>query len=106
MMPCFNYSYFITFYSTDSTTTEIYTLSLHDALPILWKRSLRELPFLYNDSPDHRNKNHIHPLYRHNRDFSQIPPEKVPPVGLFYLRHQPSHCCPDLHKTRMVLLTF
>ena len=30
------YYFFIVFFFNDTATTEIYTLSLHDALPILW----------------------------------------------------------------------
>src|SRR5258708_16718021 len=42
-----HYSHIILFFFNDTATTEIYTLSLHDALPI----SLRE---------GHIEKNHIH----------------------------------------------
>src|SRR5258708_21794434 len=31
--------YFLLFFFNDTATTEIYTLSLHDALPISWNRS-------------------------------------------------------------------
>src|SRR5688572_33068375 len=36
--------YFIFFFFNDTATTEIYTLSLHDALPILVLRVARALP--------------------------------------------------------------
>src|SRR2546422_6068945 len=38
------FSYFFLFFFNDTATTEIYTLSLHDALPISWRaRSARSL---------------------------------------------------------------
>src|SRR5258708_29739160 len=41
LIPLTNCSFF--FFFNDTATTEIYTLSLHDALPILFQRSLKEL---------------------------------------------------------------
>src|SRR3712207_9222584 len=36
---CMEYVYFLFFFFNDTATTEIYTLSLHDALPIWWASS-------------------------------------------------------------------
>src|SRR2546430_6184641 len=48
------------FFFNDTATTEIYTLSLHDALPICAARALNE---------DHRRSDHDKPIprYRHQR---------------------------------------
>src|SRR2546430_16495909 len=39
-------SVFFFFFFNDTATTEIYTLSLHDALPICWRFRFRRRPFL------------------------------------------------------------
>src|SRR5690554_4637038 len=56
----------------------------------MWKRFLLELLFLYNDFHGHRNRNHIHLLFRHIRDFLQKHPVMLPPDGLFFLLHLPT----------------
>src|SRR5256885_4656886 len=43
-LPRFNPFFF--FFFNDTATTEIYTLSLHDALPISWERRTRSRPWL------------------------------------------------------------
>src|SRR2546430_9758132 len=43
---------FFFFFFNDTATTEIYTLSLHDALPIFPARPPRELPFGGRDPAD------------------------------------------------------
>ena len=35
--------FFLIFFFNDTATTEIYTLSLHDALPIFWVRDLKDV---------------------------------------------------------------
>src|SRR5712675_2218957 len=40
----FNFLFFFFFFFNDTATTEIYTLSLHDALPIFPLSPVRELP--------------------------------------------------------------
>ena len=40
-------SHYVVFFFNDTATTEIYTLSLHDALPIYSKPSLSSLSILY-----------------------------------------------------------
>src|SRR6266704_5695124 len=40
----FLFFFFFFFFFNDTATTEIYTLSLHDALPISWTRSTRPRP--------------------------------------------------------------
>ena len=45
------------FFFNDTATTEIYTLSLHDALPI-WARALGELTGMSK----HRAENFVHPV--------------------------------------------
>src|SRR5688572_31474070 len=48
MLYCDSYLFFFFFFFNDTATTEIYTLSLHDALPILDQRSnLYSLGALY-----------------------------------------------------------
>src|SRR5437764_13815431 len=49
------------FFINDTATTEIYTLSLHDALPILQQQDNHEYPFLYQ-----RQKLKFLPLRRYN----------------------------------------
>src|SRR2546422_11571761 len=43
---------FFFFFFNDTATTEIYTLSLHDALPILGRRERRLLELLKAEQPD------------------------------------------------------
>src|SRR3982750_5059587 len=47
LFPFFLFFWFFCF--NDTATTEIYTLSLHDALPIWWQRSLRDGRFVAGD---------------------------------------------------------
>src|SRR3989441_12050741 len=47
---------FIFFFFNDTATTEIYTLSLHDALPIYRKRFLSQLPQRANKSQTDRKR--------------------------------------------------
>src|SRR5438309_121707 len=42
------------FFFNDTATTEIYTLSLHDALPILQQQDNHEYPFLYQRQTCHQ----------------------------------------------------
>ena len=46
-----DFSFFFFFFFNDTATTEIYTLSLHDALPILddWLRAGGEVPGVRRD---------------------------------------------------------
>src|SRR3712207_7410514 len=48
---CSDYNIF--FFFNDTATTEIYTLSLHDALPIFRQRwrKLLEVPFVFREGP-------------------------------------------------------
>src|SRR3712207_7227622 len=41
LVASFAFVYLLFFFFNDTATTEIYTLSLHDALPILWPRRSR-----------------------------------------------------------------
>src|SRR2546428_11967371 len=61
----FALTYFFFFFFNDTATTEIYTLSLHDALPIWWgahpKRPDPEKAFLskghaWDDGTEHRDR--------------------------------------------------
>src|SRR5689334_24824105 len=49
MLYCFMFVFFVFFFFNDTTTTEIYTLSLHDALPIFRLKPLNcsRLPCVY-----------------------------------------------------------
>src|ERR1043166_10256792 len=42
---CVSRSLRFVFFFNDTATTEIYTLSLHDALPIFWRKWLRTRPW-------------------------------------------------------------
>src|SRR5436309_13901741 len=46
----YSLSIFFFFFFNDTATTEIYTLSLHDALPIYWQSPNCDLPSLPADS--------------------------------------------------------
>src|SRR5207253_10395991 len=52
VVPCFYFSFF---FFNDTATTEIYTLSLHDALPIShhWAVAVIDLGFLAGRGDDH-----------------------------------------------------
>src|SRR2546430_11606759 len=59
------------FFFNDTATTEIYTLSLHDALPICWKRN----PILELCSPPHAGRvgtHHAHPRRRSEEHTSEL----------------------------------
>src|SRR3712207_7180049 len=43
------------FFFNDTATTEIYTLSLHDALPILWRRISATMADALEQLPDRRD---------------------------------------------------
>src|SRR5476649_3090109 len=60
--------FFFVFFFNDTATTEIYTLSLHDALPIFRRRSLRALwpsPARYSDIAA-RSEEHTSELQSHS----------------------------------------
>src|SRR5689334_25192548 len=50
MLLCFYSAIFIFFFFNDTATTEIYTLSLHDALPISDRRTSRTRPSWVSNS--------------------------------------------------------
>src|SRR5437660_9388264 len=51
---CSNYRSLYSFFFNDTATTEIYTLSLHDALPIFWIRRQEIQPMTTSRSKDER----------------------------------------------------
>src|SRR5260364_492515 len=55
---------FLFFFFNDTATTEIYTLSLHDALPISGHRRARDIrsPRRRPSAPDHRSEEHTSEL--------------------------------------------
>src|SRR2546423_13254843 len=70
------------FFFNDTATTEIYTLSLHDALPI----SLNTLSPFGNDAGsetyDHQNENHLDGNRRHAQKTAQQPGGDAAPKHL------------------------
>src|SRR5687768_18353475 len=57
---CADYLFFLFFFFNDTATTEIYTLSLHDALPI-WVGDPRQVPGVLHDR-DLRDRRPLQPL--------------------------------------------
>src|SRR5690349_24936443 len=51
---------FIHFFFNDTATTEIYTLSLHDALPIYRSQSSRPQRWHHRNEGQQRQSNHLH----------------------------------------------
>ena len=49
----------VVFFFNDTATTEIYTLSLHDALPISTRFSLRQRPRFFTDNFSLRQRLHF-----------------------------------------------
>src|SRR5438874_12755600 len=65
------YMYFFFFFFNDTATTEIYTLSLHDALPISIERTKRAAEFGYHAAlvkPPHYYK----PAYKPDRKSTRL----------------------------------
>src|SRR5215831_21246381 len=59
---CFLSFSFFFFFFNDTATTEIYTLSLHDALPISPSPSMRCLPVPHSCAPSPRSEEHTSEL--------------------------------------------
>src|SRR3712207_8063740 len=79
------------FFFNDTATTEIYTLSLHDALPILTNRAAQA-----NRSPDHR-RTHLPRRRRHTASAGPVAPAATPPCP-----ERPHHRRPaDRKSTRL-----
>src|SRR3989339_2068670 len=53
---CYSVSFFLLFFFNDTATTEIYTLSLHDALPIWLRASARGAPGRRLSAPGDRGR--------------------------------------------------
>src|SRR5215211_9441234 len=55
------------FFFNDTATTEIYTLSLHDALPILWRSwTIQRVPSRQGVHLPHRSEEHTSELQSHS----------------------------------------
>src|SRR6266480_6217698 len=82
--------FFFFFFFNDPATTEIYTLSLHDALPIFFARCLRPVPSRHGErwsNLDHRNTRErslerVWPTPAQNLGRAAPPARKSPPPSL------------------------